>query len=247
AAVGVTSRAIYRHFPSKHAVLAAAVSDRMTRLEALVADAQSPGQLIDRVAELMVDTRDLGVLVQREARHLDPGPRAELDDRMAGVVRQVARSLPGRRRTAVGNEVAAEMLAVLASPSWHGVTLPPSLARALLRDMAMAIARTEPTVRSRPPVATRSSPASRREVILGAAIGLFAARGYAAVRMEDVGASVGIAGPSIYEHFAGKADLLMTALTRGAEWLQLGMARALDGAVTAEHALAAVARSYVEF
>jgi AcrR family transcriptional regulator len=89
--------------------------------------------------------------------------------------------------------------------------------------------------------------ASRREEVLAAAIELFARRGYAAVRMEDVGAAAGITGPSVYQHFAGKADLLMAALNRGAEWLQLGLARAFAAARTQSEALPLVVRSYVEF
>src|SRR5207249_4269750 len=101
-----------------------------------------------------------------------------------------------------------------------------------LTNMASAVVRTKALPRTEPRAAGGNGAAgtvraSRREVVLAAATELFAQRGYASVRMEDVGAAAGIAGPSVYEHFAGKADLLMATLTRGAEWLQLGMSRAL--------------------
>jgi AcrR family transcriptional regulator len=82
---------------------------------------------------------------------------------------------------------------------------------------------------------------------LSAAIELFGERGYPAVRMEDVGAVAGIAGPSIYQHFSSKADLLVAALTRGAEWLQLGLTDARNAATSDADALERVVRSYVEF
>lgn len=49
---------------------------------------------------------------------------------------------------------------------------------------------------------------SRREQILDAARRLFYDRGYEAVGIDAIGAEVGIAGPSIYFHFDGKAEIL---------------------------------------
>ena len=49
---------------------------------------------------------------------------------------------------------------------------------------------------------------SRYREILDAARRLFYARGYEAVGIDAIGAEVGIAGPSIYTHFRGKADIL---------------------------------------
>jgi AcrR family transcriptional regulator len=49
---------------------------------------------------------------------------------------------------------------------------------------------------------------SRRGAILAAALELFAVRGYRATSMADIGARVGIRGPSIYKHFASKQEIL---------------------------------------
>ena len=49
---------------------------------------------------------------------------------------------------------------------------------------------------------------SRYREILDAARRLFYARGYEAVGIDAIGGEVGIAGPSIYTHFRGKADIL---------------------------------------
>src|SRR3712207_7203981 len=49
---------------------------------------------------------------------------------------------------------------------------------------------------------------SRREQILQAAAQLFAERGSRAVGVDDVGAAVGVTGPAIYRHFAGKDAML---------------------------------------
>ncbi len=68
---------------------------------------------------------------------------------------------------------------------------------------------------------TTSAP--RRELLLGAAADLFAARGYHAVGIDDIGAAAGISGPGVYRHFPSKQALLEQLCDRA-------MTRMLDGA-----------------
>jgi len=63
---------------------------------------------------------------------------------------------------------------------------------------------------------------SRREQILRAAAQLFAERGARAVGVDDVGAAVGISGPALYRHFAGKDAMLAEMLVRISERLLAG-------------------------
>ena len=56
---------------------------------------------------------------------------------------------------------------------------------------------------------------SRRESILTEATKLIATHGYPGVSTEDIGASVGISGPSVYNHFPAKSDILAAAMLRG--------------------------------
>ena len=63
----------------------------------------------------------------------------------------------------------------------------------------------------------------RRERLLSAAADLFAARGYHAVGIDDIGAAAGITGPGVYRHFAGKQALLEDLCDRA-------MTRMLEGA-----------------
>src|SRR5690606_12470921 len=44
------------------------------------------------------------------------------------------------------------------------------------------------------------------------AMGLFAARGYHGVSMDDIGAAAGVTGPALYHHFSGKEAMLAAAL-----------------------------------
>lgn len=80
--------------------------------------------------------------------------------------------------------------------------------------------------------------------ILRAAAELFHARGFAAVRVDDIGARAGVTGPAIYRHFAGKDEILATIFDE-----------ALDGLLAATSAtgadprqrLASIVRAHAAF
>ena len=63
---------------------------------------------------------------------------------------------------------------------------------------------------------------SRKDEILEIAVGLFAARGYHGVSMDDIGAAAGVTGPALYHHFAGKEAMLAAALIPVSEELLAG-------------------------
>jgi len=65
-------------------------------------------------------------------------------------------------------------------------------------------------------------PDDRRAAIRVAALRLFAAQGYRATTMADIGAAVGIRGPSLYKHVAAKHELL-------AEIMVATMERLIEG------------------
>ncbi|WP_161995694.1 TetR family transcriptional regulator, partial [Rhodococcus sp. YH1] len=54
--------------------------------------------------------------------------------------------------------------------------------------------------------------ADRRRQLLQAAARLVAERGFNGVRLEDLGAAVGISGPAVYRHFPNKDALLVELL-----------------------------------
>ena len=87
---------------------------------------------------------------------------------------------------------------------------------------------------------------SRRDEILEIAVGLFAARGYHGVSMDDIGSAAGVTGPALYHHFAGKEAMLVAALIPVSEGLLEGgreRVAALDG----EAALESLIDFHVDF
>jgi len=66
------------------------------------------------------------------------------------------------------------------------------------------------------------------EAILGEALRLFAERGYQATTMDDIGAALGIKGPSLYNHVRSKHDLLVGIMSKTMNTLIRNQMAALD-------------------
>ena len=92
-----------------------------------------------------------------------------------------------------------------------------------------------------------SAPASRRQQILDTAAELFAARGFHGVSVADLGAAVGISGPGIYKHFAGKDAVLAEMLVSISEELLTVGRQRVGEAPDAVSALRALIDWHVDF
>lgn len=256
-AVEVGPSALYRHFTGKQELLTEVVLDELRPFGEILGD---PGDLDTVLAELAgaaLDHRRLGVLWQREARHLPPERREELKDKLRGVASGLA-SLARAHRAALTEEDARFrawcVFSTLTSPSYHQVQLPRAEFAEVLHRMSRAVLDLEPNEFTRParPAGQPRSPlldqrVARRGLLLSAATRLFADHGYASVTTEDIGTAAGIAGPSVYNHFASKQELLDAAITRGSAWLELELERILTAAREPAEALRTALRSYVSF
>ena len=94
--------------------------------------------------------------------------------------------------------------------------------------------------------ASRPSAPTRREQILTAAARLFAERGFHGVGVDEIGAAVGISGPGIYRHFAGKEAMLAELLVGISERLLTGGRRRLAEAAADGLAPQAVLDSLID-
>ncbi len=98
------------------------------------------------------------------------------------------------------------------------------------------------------PVTARDrAKAERSDAILHAAARLFAERGYTGVSLEDIGAAVGVSGPAVYRHFAGKQALLGAVLVKVSQDLVHGGQRVADSASTPDERMPALIRFHVDF
>ncbi|MEU6195183.1 TetR/AcrR family transcriptional regulator [Streptomyces sp. NPDC047061] len=92
---------------------------------------------------------------------------------------------------------------------------------------------------------TRTDAPTRREQILKEAARLFAERGFHGVGVDEIGAAVGISGPGLYRHFAGKDAMLAELLVGISGQLLTGARRRLAEA-DGDTAPSAVLDSFIE-
>ncbi|WP_426594990.1 TetR/AcrR family transcriptional regulator [Cellulomonas sp. McL0617] len=97
------------------------------------------------------------------------------------------------------------------------------------------------------PTARGRAKAERRAALLSSAAHLFAARGFDGVSIEDLGSSVGISGPAVYRHFAGKQAVLAALLVGVSEGLLVGGRAVVAAADDDPAALRALVRFHVDF
>ncbi|MDQ0612916.1 AcrR family transcriptional regulator [Microbacterium sp. W4I4] len=98
-----------------------------------------------------------------------------------------------------------------------------------------------------PGTARDRAKAERTDAILVAAAQLFAERGYSGVSLEEIGAAVGVSGPAVYRHFAGKQALLGALLIGVSERLVAGGLDVSSAAASAERRMQDLVGFHVDF
>jgi AcrR family transcriptional regulator len=99
-------------------------------------------------------------------------------------------------------------------------------------------------------MAMRTDAPTRREQILKEAARLFAERGFHGVGVDEIGAAVGISGPGLYRHFAGKDAMLAELLVGISGQLLKGAERRLaeaDGTAGPEAVLDSLIEGHIDF
>lgn len=231
--VNVGPSALYRHFSGKAELLFETIDQMIGSFAVGIEDL--PDRNLDGIAVTAARTalayRPLGVLWQREARNL-PEPQLDVLRRhlrdavltLAGTVRDLRPELSPDE----AEFLAACGVNAMSSISFHrlGIT-----DEQVLVDLALRVLSYEFSGPVGPDLPRRPLPAaaSRREEIADAAAVLFARHGYDSVGIDDVGAAVGMAGPSLYNHFDSKKDVLYASLGRGYALLQDSLRDASDG------------------
>lgn len=227
ASAGVTAPAVYRHFRNKQALLAAAILSGLDVVNRAADEDSGAGRLRERfhaLAGAALERRDLWLLLQREIRFVTGDPldavRRELERLLDRVAEPVRLARPDLSADDLSLVVAA-VLAVLAEPSMHHAAISRGEHQRVLGAAALAAARMQPVPAPGTGLetTTRRDPRHRGEQLLETAIELFHEHGYPAVSLDEIGAAVGIAGPSVYHHFSTKAELLTTAFERATERL----------------------------
>lgn len=258
--VGITPGALYRHFPGKEALLDAVVLDAVDTFLTTSRAAFTPGPGDDPAAALegLVASAVQVVLrrpapyatyvrevhrVGRESRELlvtrDRALFAIWSEAVSAVRPQLAtREIAARTQGALGALVAWAVRRPVPAP----------VDAAALCTAAIVSVFSAPPARQWAPTPRRARPwrpaTSRRDEILAAAMALFRKRGYQGVGIDEIGAAAGIAGPTVYAHYASKSQILVDAFDWAAARVTAGVTDALARATSPPEALAMLARSY---
>ena len=85
------------------------------------------------------------------------------------------------------------------------------------------------------------------EQTLEAAHALFAERGYAAVKMDEIAAAVGVTKPLLYNYFGNKEQLYIACMERSGDALTATIGKAVEATATPDEALGAGVRAFFSF
>lgn len=258
---GISGGAIYRHFPSKDAVLQSLLLDTIEMQVVALEDARREAaelgrpvleHLVEHSLRFVVDHGGRIATSLRERHRAEPEVREQLAAREALLGRRWSEAILERRPELTRGEVTARRQAAVGVISALDRT--PSLLasdhrRALVAQSMTAVCAAPPAaeVASVAPRASGwSAPVTRRQEIFDVALALFHERGFHGVGLNEVGEVLGISGPSIYEYFSAKGDILLDAYDQAGALVVAGMAAALDAASGAAEALDGVIASFVQ-
>jgi AcrR family transcriptional regulator len=253
-AVRVRPSALYRHFAGKESLLNQILDQSVAELEAVLAASDlTTAAGLRELTCYAVESRHVAALLQRDLPHLSEASRRQVRARLRRVGVLVAERISAARpevTTHAADLLAQAVLAVLQSPAFYPLQRREEVSGELAVLVERVVSASVPAPFGGMRVAETGSgllPVSRREALLARAIALFAERTYAGVRVEDVAASLDIAGPSVYNHFASKSDILVTALERGAAYLAVQAADTLATATSPAAALREFLSGYGRF
>lgn len=271
-AAGVSTPALYRHFPNKHALFAETARHLADTLTAALEGAHpESGEILreppgpdavgiteepDELRRLMpalvgaaIDNRRTGGLYRWEAQYLDPEDVRYVRDI---VVRQhrTIRDAVWRYRPETplddANLITAAMVSVAASPATHRASMSTRGIIALLSDAAISLADVDlPPHTPTPPHPAGLGFASRRETLLVESISLFASRGFHDVTVDDIARAAGIPTSGVYRHFPSKAAILEAAFWRASDRVNVTIGDALTAATTPVDAITSLVTNYV--
>ncbi|WP_054816082.1 TetR/AcrR family transcriptional regulator [Nocardia arizonensis] len=259
--LGISSAALYRHFPSKYALFREEllrVGRAMTESVELPAESAgwSPQQRLRHVLEALIgatiENRPSVTLVRWEGRYLEQPDRELLDEQQKTVLDALGSQLAQLRPELSTDDVRvlrAAMLSVITSIADHHAALP---AKALVRLLASACSAIgeaplpppEETVEV--PTAAEIPDSFKHELLLRKAVELFHDRGYPNVSVEEIATAAGLSAASaVYRFYRGKSDLLAAAFRRAADRVSGAIGPAVAAATGPEAALTTLIEHYV--
>ncbi|MEC3917881.1 TetR/AcrR family transcriptional regulator [Nocardia sp. CDC160] len=259
--LGITSTALYRHFPSKYALFAG----ELLRLgEVTVAAVGLPevaagwparrrlGYAIDRIIAQTIANRATVGLARWEHRYLEEPDKRTVDQHFATALTELSALIGAVRPSLSAHQrriLAVGIFSTASSLGDHRITLATKPLSALLNSACWSLIETDLPTPTEPPPGPRAieiPPTLKHELLLHEAIRLFHEHGYPNVTVEDIAAAANLPSPSaVYRYYRGKADLLTTAFRRTANHMSAVIAPTLAESPTPTAALTKLIDMYV--
>ncbi|MGY4101082.1 TetR/AcrR family transcriptional regulator [Nocardia sp. R16R-3T] len=273
--LGISSAALYRHYPSKYALfreellrVGRAIKASVELPEAaqgrgMAAEVDGMGELqtpqrrlrqvLDALIGVTIENRPTVTLVRWEGRYLEPEDLAVLTDQQLAVVGAIGVQLATLRPELADDELRvlrAAMLSAITSIADHHASLPAkSLARLLSSACWSIVPAQLPALEADAelPVAAEIPDSFKHELLLRKAVELFHDRGYPNVSVEEIATAAGLSAASaVYRFYRGKSDLLAAAFRRAADRVSGAIGPAVAAAADSEAALTTLIEQYVE-
>ncbi|MEU6185566.1 TetR/AcrR family transcriptional regulator [Nocardia sp. NPDC047038] len=261
AKVGISSAALYRHYPSKYSLF----REELLRLGQITVDAVTlPAEaeswsaearlryVIDALIAQAVTNRPTVTLARWEGRYLDDEDGKTLTDQFATSItalrRLIAAVRPGlSKRDEFVRAVA--ILSIVSSIGDHHAALPTKSLAALLASACWTAVHAVLPTFAEPLVAQPSTDPPtpfKHQLLLAKAVELFHERGYPNVSVEDIAAAADLAAASaVYRYYRSKSDLLTAAFRRAADRVADAIGPVIASSATPSAALTELIALYV--
>lgn len=251
--VGISAPALYRHYPSKYDMFAAAVlglGQQLVECTDFVDVGTGPElatrsrAVLDRVIDAVIDValrnRESGGLYRWQTRYLHPDDHIKLLAQMEVVNRRIQQPLLALRPALTSPDrwmLSVGLLSVIGSIVDHRLKLPDDEIRAVLTGAVAALLTADlpdPTNCAAGRLSVWrifSADAGAYEGLLCAAMVLFGNQGYAETSLSQIADVVGVPSSGVYRYFSSKCDILTTGVRRAAERVS-GELMAITGVFT---------------
>ncbi|MFT3716617.1 MAG: helix-turn-helix domain-containing protein [Gordonia sp. (in: high G+C Gram-positive bacteria)] len=256
ARAGVSTPTVYRHFADKQALLYAATQSGVDAFEtitdAALAENDDPARALAAAATTL-SLSDPGALTlwRWSGYHLTEEQDRDIVRRTRTVLRRWASAIAAHRPDLTEREsmyLAGAVLSVAGSLIGRVSKTDRPTVEATVRRLIRRLFALRPSEAAAlpEPLDPGIGAATRRDEILDAAATLFAERGYPGTGVDDIGAAVGITGPSVYKHFPSKDAILVAIGQRSALRLEAGALAAASLTADPSQLLDLLVDSYVQ-
>ncbi|MBL1075542.1 TetR family transcriptional regulator [Nocardia sp. 2] len=261
ARLGISSAALYRHYPSKYALF----REELLRLGTLTVESCTPPpeseglppeqrlhRVLDKVIAETIANRATVTLVRWEQRYLDDTDRQTLEDQFARALHSLRELIKDVRPELDGHDRAVRAVAILSIVSSigdHHAALPVKSLTALLHSALRSLIAAElppPGTDAAAPRAVEIPQSFKHELLLKKAVELFHQRGYPNVSVEDIAAAADLSAASaVYRYYRSKSDLLAAAFRRAADRVSGAIGPAVSSSSSPAEALTKLVDLYV--